>query len=112
MVGHNLLDKVTDNKGGDKSGDKKGGLLGDIKGWLDDKKGDAKDKINDVTGKIADKLAKKIGVKEWYSLHIMDSCEGYFAPNATAVNAGLNITNCTSSSPARKSLLHLDEKHV
>ncbi|OAQ63135.1 SUR7 protein [Pochonia chlamydosporia 170] len=101
MVGHNLLDKVSDNKGGDKS-DKKGGLLGDIKGWLDDKKGDAKDKINDVTGKIADKLAKKIGVREWYSLHIMDSCEGYFAPNATALNAGLNITNCTSSSPAHR----------
>lgn len=26
----------------------------------------------------------------------MDSCEGYFTPNATTPNAGYNVTNCTT----------------
>ncbi|GAB0131562.1 hypothetical protein EsDP_00000027 [Epichloe bromicola] len=97
MVGHNLLDTSSEKE---KSGDKKkDGLLGHVQGWWDDKKNDAKDKINNVTGHIADKLAKNIGIKEWYSLHVMDSCEGYYSPNSTAPGVGLNITNCTTSSP-------------
>ncbi|KAK2606124.1 hypothetical protein QQS21_003519 [Conoideocrella luteorostrata] len=112
MIGHGLLDdKKSTDKG--KDGDKKGGLLGDVKDWWDDKKGDAKDKINDVTGHIADKLAKKIGVSEWYSLHVMDSCEGFYAPNTTAPNPGFNITNCTSSGPSdRFNLTEIVDKEL
>ncbi|KAG6039097.1 hypothetical protein E4U41_003294 [Claviceps citrina] len=104
MVGHNLLGKSSADKN-NQDGEKKkggGGMLGDIQGWLDDKKDDAKDKINEVTGKIADKVAKKIGIKEWYSLHVMDSCEGYYSPNSTVPDAGLNVTNCASSSPGNR----------
>jgi hypothetical protein len=102
MVGHNILGKSTKS---DKPADsnKDGGVLGDVKGWLNGKKDEAKDKINDVTGEIADKIIKKIGISEWYSLHIMDTCHGSFQPNGSVPNAGLNITNCTSSSPSRKS---------
>lgn len=96
MVGHNLFDKDTKKDGG------KRGLIGDAKTWIDGKKDDAKDKLNEISGDIADKLAAKLGISQWYSLHIMDSCEGNFAPNATALGAGLNITNCTSSGPASK----------
>lgn len=94
MIGHNLFDKDS------KKDDGKRGLIGDAKTWVDGKKGDAKDKLNDITGDIADKLAAKLGISQWYSLHIMDSCKGNFAPNATQLGAGLNITNCTSPGAA------------
>ncbi|EFY87545.1 hypothetical protein J3458_002154 [Metarhizium acridum] len=131
MVGHNLFGK---DKKDDKKDDKKGGggflggilggvipdveipganILGDAKDWVDDKTGDVKGKLNDITGAIADQIAKKIGIKQWYSLHIMDSCEGYFQPNATAPDAALNVTNCTSSSPShRLNLTELLDKEL
>jgi hypothetical protein len=48
-----------------------------------------------VEDDIADKLAAKLGIKQFYSLHVMDSCEGDFSPNATAKNAGYNVSSCT-----------------
>ncbi len=45
---------------------------------------------------IADKLADDLGIKQFYSLHAMDTCEGYFTPNATTPGAGYNVTNCTA----------------
>ncbi|KAG5921129.1 hypothetical protein E4U42_005964 [Claviceps africana] len=98
-IGHNILGASSEkNK---KDGEKKNArdLLGDFKNWVGDKKDDAKDKINEVTGKIADKVVKGLGIKDWYSLHVMNSCEGYWSPNSTVPDAGLNITNCSSSSP-------------
>ncbi|EFY99024.1 SUR7 protein [Metarhizium robertsii ARSEF 23] len=130
MVGHNLFDK---GKKDDKSGDKKGGdgilggilggivpdveipganVLGDAKDWVEDKTDGVKGKLNDITGAIADEIAKKIGIKQWYSLHIMDSCEGYFQPNATAPGAALNVTNCTSSSPSPDREMHIDRLNL
>ncbi|PNY25028.1 Uncharacterized protein TCAP_05033 [Tolypocladium capitatum] len=103
MIGRNLLDKAKDGgKDAGKSGSAKDGLLGDIKNWWDDAKGGAKDQINGIKGAAADKLAGKLGVSQWYSLHIMDSCEGNWSPNATALEPSLNVTNCTASSPSHR----------
>ncbi|KAK6224642.1 SUR7 protein [Colletotrichum tabaci] len=57
------------------------------------------DIINDIGNDVADRLADELGVSEWYSLHLMDVCQGDFAPNVTAPNAWLNVTNCTQPSP-------------
>ncbi|POR38809.1 Uncharacterized protein TPAR_00994 [Tolypocladium paradoxum] len=103
MIGRNILDKAKDGgKDGGKTGSTKDGLLGDVKNWWDDVKGDAKDQINGIKGGVADKLASKLGVSQWYSLHVMDSCEGNWSPNATAPNPSLNVTNCTTSSPSHR----------
>ena len=51
--------------------------------------------LDDIGDDIADQLADRLGIHEFYSLHVMDACEGDFKPNATAVNAGYNVTNCT-----------------
>lgn len=51
--------------------------------------------LSDVENDIADKLAAKLGIKQFYSLHVMDSCEGDFSPNATATDAGYNVSSCT-----------------
>ena len=45
---------------------------------------------------LADQLANDLGIKEFYSLYVMDICQGDFTPNATAPNAGYNVTNCTA----------------
>ncbi|PHH92572.1 hypothetical protein CDD83_6734 [Cordyceps sp. RAO-2017] len=100
MIGHNLVDKAKD--GGAKGDEGKDGPLGRLQSWWDDKKSDAKDKIDSAKGKVAGKIAGKIGLSQWYSLHIMDACEGSFEPDPTAPNAGLNTTNCTTSAPAHR----------
>lgn len=51
--------------------------------------------LGDLGDDIADKLAAKLGIKEFYSLHVLDACEGDFAPNATAPDAGYNVSSCT-----------------
>ena len=103
MIGRNILDKAKDDdKDSGKGGSGKDGPLGDLKNWWDDAKDDAKDKIDDIKSGAADKLASKLGISQWYSLHVMDSCEGNWSPNATDLSPSLNVTNCTSSSPSRK----------
>ncbi|TEA12961.1 SUR7 family protein pun1 [Colletotrichum sidae] len=68
------------------------GLLGGITD-------EVQDLINDITGDIADRLANELGISEWYSLHLMDVCQGEFAPNVTAPNPWSNVTKCTQPRP-------------
>ncbi|KAG6007547.1 hypothetical protein E4U21_005848 [Claviceps maximensis] len=99
QIGHNILGKSSGKK---KKGDQEINTrrsIGDLWNKFSDKKDDIKDKVNEVTGQIADKVIKGLGIKEWYSLHVMNSCEGYWSPNATVMDPGLNVTNCSSSSP-------------
>jgi len=37
-----------------------------------------------------------LGIKQWYSLHLMDLCEGTYTPNATHKNAHLNVSTCSN----------------
>ncbi|TDZ47212.1 SUR7 family protein pun1 [Colletotrichum trifolii] len=68
------------------------GLLGGITD-------EVQDLVNDITSDIADRLANELGIYEWYSLHLMDVCQGDFAPNVTAPNPWLNVTKCTQPRP-------------
>lgn len=100
MIGHNVLDtdssaSTNDNKDDD-------GFFGAVKGKWNEVKDDIKGKINDVTGDIADELADTIGISEWYSIHVMATCDGQYKPNATSPGAGFNVTNCTNSAPESK----------
>lgn len=54
--------------------------------------------LNDVGNDIADKLADDLGIDQFYTLHVMDLCQGDFAPNATSKNPSYNVTNCTTVS--------------
>lgn len=60
--------------------------------------------INDV----ADKLAKELGIKQWYSLHLMDLCEGTYTPNATEKGADLNVSTCSNQT----AMYHFDISKV
>ncbi|KAJ9136436.1 hypothetical protein NKR23_g9864 [Pleurostoma richardsiae] len=57
--------------------------------------GAAESHLASIEGDIADELAGELGIKQFYSLHVLDVCEGDFKPNATAPHAGYNVTNCT-----------------
>ncbi|CAK7215800.1 hypothetical protein SCUCBS95973_002600 [Sporothrix curviconia] len=43
----------------------------------------------------ADDMAEVLGISEFYSLHVMNVCEGTYAPNATAADAWRNVSSCT-----------------
>ena len=52
--------------------------------------------LNGIIGDDANKLASDLGIKQWYSMHMMDMCEGTYTPNATASGTKLNVTSCTN----------------
>lgn len=58
--------------------------------------GDVKSGLSDIEGDLANELAKKLGIKEFYSIHLVDLCDGDFMPNATDPDATFNVTNCTT----------------
>ncbi|KAH8889956.1 hypothetical protein GQ53DRAFT_868302 [Thozetella sp. PMI_491] len=53
--------------------------------------------LSSIEDDIADKLSEEIGIQQWYSLHVMNICQGTFTPNATAPGAAYNVTSCTTS---------------
>lgn len=53
--------------------------------------GEIEGELNDIENDLADELAKVLGIKQWYSLHLMDACEGNYAPNATVKGASYNV---------------------
>lgn len=95
MLGHDLIDSSSSDDSSDDDDD--GGFLSDVGDTLGDIKDSVVDEINDLVGDAVDDIANAIGISDWYSLHVMDACEGNYKPNATASSTSLNITNCTSS---------------
>lgn len=51
--------------------------------------------LSDIQNDLADQLAKKLGIKEFYSIHLVDLCQGDFSPKPTDPEATFNVTNCT-----------------
>jgi hypothetical protein len=59
---------------------------------------------NDLTAienDLVDNLAAELGIKQWYSLHLMDMCEGDFSPNATTLHASYSAYSCTNRTAIR-----------
>lgn len=52
--------------------------------------------LQDIENDIADKLASTLGIQQFYSLHLMDMCEGMFEPNATSKHPKKNVTKCSN----------------
>ncbi|KAI0378017.1 hypothetical protein F5Y04DRAFT_165841 [Hypomontagnella monticulosa] len=96
--GHDLVPTPT-SSGSQPTETNDGGFLDDIQDGLDDIEQQISDQLNNITNDIADQLAQELGISQWYSLHIMNVCEGDFAPNATSPGAWYNTTNCTAQSP-------------
>lgn len=98
MIGHDVFAKAAQDK--DKDKDKgKGDVFDILRDKWQDLKDDTRDKANQTAANIADDIADKIGVADWYSLHVMNSCQGQYSPKPTDIGASLNVTNCTDPAP-------------
>jgi len=72
------------------------GIGGDISGVFDNLTSSLQNELIAIEDDLADDLAQALGIDQWYSMHLMDMCYGYYKPNATAAGASLNISNCTA----------------
>jgi len=81
-----------------------GSFISSITGEIDNVTSSIESDLDGLIDDLADDLAKALGIKQWYSLHMMDGCEGVYSPNATSKGASYNVTNCT----APVALYHFD----
>lgn len=86
----------------DKDDDGDESIFDKLKDKVHDIKDDAKDKLGDIANDIIANIAEDLGISQWYSVHIMNACQGEFGANATAAHFSLNTTNCTHSSPSNR----------
>ncbi|KAK7211374.1 hypothetical protein V2G26_018552 [Clonostachys chloroleuca] len=92
-IGYDLIKASDTNEINNDSG----GFLDIIEGLWDDAKHAIIDKLNDLIGGAVDEVADKLGISDWYSVHVMNGCEGSFQPNGTVKSASLQTTNCSDS---------------
>ncbi|KAL7789484.1 actin cortical patch SUR7/pH-response regulator pali [Trichoderma ceciliae] len=90
------------NDSNDDDDDDDESLFDRLKDKVHDLGDDAKGKISEITGDIIDDIADELGISDWYSIHIMNACQGFFGANATTTHFKLNVTNCTQSSPSNR----------
>lgn len=101
-LGHNLFDSSPSSTASSSSASASAtsflsGLREDISDARDRIVDEISDKVNDVTAALADRVTEKLGIEEWYGLHLMTLCEGSYKPNGTAPGADKNVTECTKA---------------
>ncbi len=45
---------------------------------------------------LGNSSATSLGIHQWYSMHVLNYCEGYWAPSAASPNSYKNITYCAA----------------
>ena len=45
---------------------------------------------------LSSSSATNLGIHQWYSMHVLNYCEGYWAPSAASPNSYKNITYCAA----------------
>lgn len=56
---------------------------------------EARQELEKIEDDLADELYEKLGIQQFYSIHLTDLCYGNFTPNATTPGAGWGVVNCT-----------------
>lgn len=57
---------------------------------------EAKSELETIKDNLADELHEKLGIQQWYAVHLTNLCYGNFTPTATAANATWGARNCTA----------------
>ncbi|CAH0051991.1 unnamed protein product [Clonostachys solani] len=83
-IGYDLIKASDTNEKNNNSG----GFLDIIKDLWDDTKHAIIDKLNDLIGGTVDEVADKIGISDWYSVHVMN---GYRLDLETIINNQLSL---------------------
>ena len=63
---------------------------------------------NDLISEAADEVADALNLTDFYSVHVMNYCDGFFKGNATEKHPGKNITYCSS----KKALFHFNPTRI
>jgi len=69
---------------------------------------DAEGILNSLISNVTSEIAQALNLSDFYSVHLMDYCQGSYEPNATASNAKMNVSHCSSPS----ALFHFDPTAV
>ncbi|KIX09977.1 uncharacterized protein Z518_01058 [Rhinocladiella mackenziei CBS 650.93] len=81
-IGHTSLFNTTDGDGG----------------LFDSLVNDIQDDINDLLNDATSDIAEALDLPDFFNVHLMNFCQGSYAPNATAEDPHQNITECSNSS--------------
>lgn len=92
-LGHNIVPTTIPTSGSTPSlGSILGNIARDLRSSIG---GEIAGELDGVVGDAADKLAADLGIQQWYSMHLMDMCEGTYNPDATAPRPQRNVSSCT-----------------
>ena len=64
--------------------------------------------INKLLDDAESDIARYFDLKDFYSAHIMNYCEGYYEPNATVKHPSENITHCSNTT----TFFHFDPTQI
>ncbi|KAI9815396.1 MAG: hypothetical protein M1832_005466 [Thelocarpon impressellum] len=64
--------------------------------------------VEKVGGQLADDALEELGLKDFYSVHLMTFCEGSFTPNETVRGAKRNVSECS----AKRAMYSFDPRAI
>lgn len=69
-------------------------FLNDVGDEIHNATDSAKAEIEEALNNVVQSFAKSLGLRDFYSLHVLNHCQGYFHPNGTSSR---NVTYCTNT---------------
>ena len=82
-------------------------------GFLDNLINDAQDDLNDLINDATTDIASALNISDFYSVHVMDYCEGMFEPNSTlAAENGTKIRKNTTYCSRRNAFFHFNVTQI
>lgn len=82
-------------------------------GFLDTLINDAESELGDLAGDVISDIASALNIPDFFSVHIMDYCQGMYEPNATlAAVGGKSVSKNTTYCSPQNSLFHFNITEV
>lgn len=85
--------------------DGNGGLLSDI---INSAQADVNELINNATAEVASQL----NISDFYTVHVMNYCEGQYTPSAAAAVVGEDVSEDTTYCSPRNALFHFNVTEI
>ncbi|KAK5941974.1 hypothetical protein PMZ80_005925 [Knufia obscura] len=81
-------------------------------GFLDNLINDAQEDVNDLINDATTEIASQLNISDFYSVHLMNYCEGMFEPNGTAAANGSDVSKNTTYCSPRNSAFHFNVTEI
>lgn len=79
---------------------------------LDSLINNAQESANELINNATTEIASQLNISDFYSVHVMNYCEGMFEPNGTAAVVGSDVTKNTTYCSSRNALFHFNVTQV